>query len=143
MAEDCVDTAVKQANLPAADCQTKTLKLHGYQENLNVDDPRSAYGSDISNLEQLEAEHPEWAQPFSESLCLRPSEVVWAARNEMAQTLDDVLTRRSRCLFLDARETLKIAPEVANLLAQELKQNENWVTAQLQNFERIAQHFLP
>ncbi len=143
MAEDCVDVAVKQANLSAKECVTKNLKLHGHQENLNVDDPRSAYGSDLIALEQLEAEHPSLAEPFSKSLSLRPSEVVWAARNEMAQTLDDVLTRRSRCLFLDARATLAIAPDVARRLAQELNKDESWVTDQVEKFEIIAQHFLP
>ena len=54
-------------------------------------------------------------------LPFKAREVVWAARNEMARTVEDVLARRTRALFLDARAAMEAAPAVARLLAKELE----------------------
>ncbi len=70
-------------------------------------------------------------------------DVVRAARQEMARTVEDVLSRRTRVLFLDARAALKAAPQVAALLANELGKSEEWREAQIRDFERVARSFLP
>ena len=69
-------------------------------------------------------------------LPFRMREVVWAARYEMARTVEDVLARRTRALFLDARAAMEAAPAVATLLAAELKQDESWREKQLADFLR-------
>ena len=69
------------------------------------------------------------------------AEVVWAARQEMAQTVDDVLSRRTRALFLNSKAALQVAPYVAELMARELGQDGNWIENQLAEFSRIASHF--
>ncbi len=70
-------------------------------------------------------------------------DVVRAARHEMARTVEDVLSRRTRALFLDARAALEAAPGVAALLAEELGKSDDWRRAQLQDFERVARNSLP
>ncbi|HSC89478.1 MAG TPA: glycerol-3-phosphate dehydrogenase/oxidase [Polyangiaceae bacterium] len=65
----------------------------------------------------------------------------WFARHEMARTVEDVLARRTRLLFLDVRAALAKAPRVAQELAQELGRDEAWQRSQLVEFERIANHF--
>jgi glycerol-3-phosphate dehydrogenase len=67
----------------------------------------------------------------------------WFARYEMARSVEDVLARRTRLLFLDAQATLAVAPDVAHELARELGRDEAWEQAQLANYEQVAQHFLP
>jgi len=70
------------------------------------------------------------------------AEVVRAVREEMARTVEDVLARRTRALFLDARAAIEMAPRVAALMAQELGRDEAWQTAQIAAFEQTAQGFL-
>ena len=65
----------------------------------------------------------------------------WFARHEMARTVEDVLARRTRLLFLDTRAALAKAPEVARELARELGRDEAWQKAQLQAFAETADHF--
>lgn len=67
----------------------------------------------------------------------------WFARHEMARTVEDVLARRTRLLFLDAKATLAVAEDVARELAQELGRDEAWQRQQLVDYAKVAQHFLP
>jgi glycerol-3-phosphate dehydrogenase len=65
----------------------------------------------------------------------------WFARHEMARTVEDVLARRTRLLFLDVRAALAKAPEVARELAQELGRDEAWQRSELVAFSETAKHF--
>lgn len=143
MSEDCVDRVIKETGLEYRPCKTERLKIHGATDQLAADDPRAFYGTDLQAIEQLEAESPELAETLIPSLASRKSEVVWAARNEMARTVEDVLARRTRALFLNARETPAAAPEVARLLAAELGRDEAWIESQVAQFRAVAQHYLP
>ena len=144
MAEDCVDRAIEVAGLDAAPCRTQHLPIHGAREDPDrADDPRSYYGSDLEGISQLEAESPELKRRLSPALALRVSDIVWAVRHEMARTLDDLLARRSRSLLLDARATLGIVVETAQLMAKELGRDEEWCRQQEQEFNKIARHYLP
>jgi glycerol-3-phosphate dehydrogenase len=67
----------------------------------------------------------------------------WFARHEMARTVEDVLARRTRLLFLDTRAALAKAPQVANELAQELGRDQAWLQSQLRMFSQTASHFMP
>ncbi len=67
----------------------------------------------------------------------------WFARHEMARTVEDVLARRTRLLFLDARAALEKAPPVARELAQELGRDDAWQNAQIAAFQETARHFIP
>ena len=123
MAEDCVDRLIDETELETKKCNTMNLPLHGHVQHVSSS-PRAYYGTDLNEIETLESQSPELRKRFHESLPLRPSEVLWSVRQEMARTLEDVLARRSRCLFLNAAATLSIAPQVARWMADELGQNE-------------------
>ena len=69
-------------------------------------------------------------------------EVVWAVRHEMAQTLDDVLARRVRLLYIDAREALRVAPEVAKIMAAEMHKPLSWVDQEVERFKEIAKNYI-
>jgi glycerol-3-phosphate dehydrogenase len=68
--------------------------------------------------------------------------VVWAARVEMARTVEDVLARRTRALFLNARAALAMAPRVAELMARELHRSGTWQSEQVRAFADIAGNYL-
>jgi glycerol-3-phosphate dehydrogenase len=71
------------------------------------------------------------------------AEIIWAARNEMARTVDDILSRRTRVLQLNALEAIKMAPRVAKLLADELGNNDEWISQQTDQFQNLAKQYLP
>ena len=75
-------------------------------------------------------------------LPFRLREVVWAARYEMARTVEDVLARRTRALLLDARAAMEAAPTVAGLLARELGRSDEWAAKDLANFLDTAKGYL-
>jgi glycerol-3-phosphate dehydrogenase len=153
MAEDCVDFAIRGGRLShASPCRTQSLSLHGapiaspIDESMTRDAPtdeRSYYGSDLALIQELEKSHPQLAEPLAASLTIRKSDIIWAVRHEMARTVDDVLSRRTRSLLLDARAAVAIAPMVAEILAAELDRDVAWKQDQIDQFHAIAQHYLP
>src|SRR5205085_8725463 len=98
----------------------------------------AVYGADAPAVEQLMRENPALAALLQPALPYRGAEVVWAARAEMARTVEDVLARRTRALFLDARAALAMAPRVAELLAPVLGRDAAWQVEQVRAFERVA-----
>ncbi len=94
-------------------------------------------------LRQLESDRPELAASLHESWNLKKSDVVWAVRHEMARTVEDVLARRTRLLFLDARVAQEVAGQVAALMAEELGKDDTWREQQLQDFSVTAQYYSP
>jgi glycerol-3-phosphate dehydrogenase len=70
------------------------------------------------------------------------AEVVWAAREEMARTVDDVLARRTLALFLNAKAAIDLAPKVAQMLAQELNRDEAWQQQQVREFTAMAAQYV-
>lgn len=100
--------------------------------------PFARYGADAPALRRLTTERPALAERLHPDLPYRKAEVVWAARREMARTLEDVLARRTRALLLDARAAAEAAPETACLLASELGRDEAWVKKQTRAFRELA-----
>ncbi|MFZ2287481.1 MAG: glycerol-3-phosphate dehydrogenase/oxidase, partial [Bacteroidales bacterium] len=125
MAEETVDTAVRTKKLPFRECLTKNLKIHGYLENPDRNDRMYIYGSDLDGILKLQKENPAFTERLDGNTEFTVSEVVWAARSEMARTVDDVLARRVRVLYLDARASVAMAPKVASVLAAELGRDKS------------------
>ncbi|KAA2243248.1 glycerol-3-phosphate dehydrogenase/oxidase [Chitinophaga agrisoli] len=142
MAEDTVNEAIRTAGLPAATCRTKELHIHGFVQHPSNREPLNVYGSDAPLLQALAALQPDWGQPLSTRLPYIGAQVIWAVRHEMARTVEDVLARRLRALFLDATAALEMAPKVAALMAQELGRDEVWQQAQVKAFADMAAHYI-
>ena len=143
MAQDAVDHAARVGKLPSRPSATASLRLHGWC--LPTDDqPRTLalYGSDLAELNELIRERPDLGAPLHPALPYIAAEVVWAARHEAARTVGDVLARRTRALFLDARASLEAAPGVATLLAGELGRDQAWQDDQLARFKTLSERYL-
>ncbi len=120
MAQDAIDKAIETGGLEEIPCRTHTLRLHGYvAENAHPVDAWLSYGKDRHFLEELATSNPELGRPLHPRLPYTGAEIVWAARSEMARTLEDALARRTRSLFLDARAASEMAPAAAHLMAQD------------------------
>ncbi|MFR3853857.1 MAG: glycerol-3-phosphate dehydrogenase C-terminal domain-containing protein, partial [Odoribacter splanchnicus] len=100
------------------------------------------YGSDIPALKALMASDPAMAEKLHPKYNYTVAEVVWAIREEMALTVEDILARRVRLLFLDARVAVEIAPEVARIIAQELGYNQAWIEEQVREFTALSKHYI-
>jgi glycerol-3-phosphate dehydrogenase len=138
MGEDVVNRAVQIAGLTPSASKTPQLKLHGHSEE-KLPEPLGVYGSDAKEIGLLpgafERFHP--ALPYSEA------QVRYAARQELARTVEDVLARRTRALLLGARASIEAAPKVAAILADELGLSPQWQQAQVEHYRQLAQGYLP
>jgi glycerol-3-phosphate dehydrogenase len=148
MAQDVLDTAIEKHLLPAAACRTEALPLHGAPGksaaqpaglHVKAGTPDSYYGSDLPALRAL----PGTEHMLVAASGLTEAHVRYAARFELARSVEDVLARRNRALFLDARAALAAAPEVARILAEELGRDEAWRAATIGDFESVARQYLP
>jgi glycerol-3-phosphate dehydrogenase len=138
MAEDVVDIAARQGGLPARRSVTAQLPLHGATTRFEPDDTLHTYGTDAIAVAALARSEPVLAQLLHPRLPYTGAEVVYAARSEMARTVDDVLARRTRALFLEAAASDEAAPLVARLLARELGRSAEWEAQQLDTFASIG-----
>jgi glycerol-3-phosphate dehydrogenase len=143
MGQDTIHHAAEVAGLPKVASRTLDLKLHGWtNEVAGTVESERVYGSDLPLLRQLSSEDHSLDALLHPRLPYRLREIVWAARYEMARTVEDVLARRTRALFLDARAAIEAAPVVADLLAKELGRTESWREKDLQSFLTVAQGYV-
>jgi len=98
----------------------------------------SVYGTDAQKIWALGKEHPHWKEKLHPRLPYIQAEVIWATRFELARTIEDVLARRTRALFLDASASIEAAPVVARLMASELKKDQSWEKEQVLSFGKVA-----
>jgi len=144
MGQDTIDRAIQVADLPKSPSKTLELKLHGWTPEPGTANSawECEYGSDLPALQALSSQDASLDGLLHPRLPFRLREVVWAARYEMARTVEDVLARRTRALFLDARAAIEVAPAVANLLAHELGHSDEWKLNDLANFLETAKGYL-
>jgi len=142
MAEDAMNHAMMLGGLEDRQCVTQNLRIHGYLEGVEPHGDLWVYGADAEKIRALVAESGELGEQLHAELPYIAAEVVWAAREEMARGVEDVLARRTRALFLNARAAMAMAPEVARLLARELGKDEAWVEAEVLRFNELAAQYM-
>lgn len=142
MAQDTINKAIAIGKLPNQTCKTKSLKIHGFIETIDKTNHLYIYGKDKESIEDFIIELPELGEKLHTRLPFTKAEIIWAVRNEMARTVDDVLARRVRTLFLDAKATLEIIPIVAKMLAKELNKDESWEQQQIKEFTEIVKQYV-
>jgi glycerol-3-phosphate dehydrogenase len=142
MAEDTVDQAADFARLPERPCVTTELRIHGFHPHAGELGPLGLYGSDAPAIRDLERAEQALAAPLDAELPCTGAQVVWAAREEMARTVEDVLARRCRALFLNAAAAIRMAPAAAALLARELGRDTAWQRSQVAAFEALAREYM-
>ncbi|MGG7470557.1 glycerol-3-phosphate dehydrogenase/oxidase [Chryseobacterium arthrosphaerae] len=144
MAEDTVNEAMKIHRLGNTPSKTEHLSIHGNVKPEQVDRTNHlyVYGSDIPAIKALQDSNPRYAQKIHPDHPFTVAEVVWAARNEMAETVEDILARRVRLLFLDARAAIDSAHHVARIIAEEKGHPEEWAQKQENEFIDLARGYL-
>lgn len=151
MAEQTVDLAIKQAKFEKVEARTKKISIQGSLVRIRKPYPQAIqdlkhlnfYGSDGELIKEMLAADDKLARVIVEGHPYTYAEVLWAVRHEMAQTIEDVLSRRMRLLILDARAAVSAAPVVVDILAKELRKSEDWKRSQLEEFAKLADSYLP
>lgn len=142
MAKDTLNKVIALGKLDNKSCQTANLAIHGSMEITDRSSHLYIYGTDQKELIKLIQGDARLGEKLHPRLDYLKGEVVWAVRNEMARTIEDVLARRVRALFLDARAAVEMAPEVADILAYELDKSQEWKTGQINTFNSIAKNYI-
>ena len=137
MGEDVVDRLEKVKQWQPTQSVTRNLPVHGSEVKLDENDPLYFYGSDAAAIKSL----PGAKEVLSGPLGIVKAQVLWAVRTEMAHTVEDVLARRTRALFLDAEEALRVAPEVAAIMAEETGKDKQWEEQQVRSFHELARTY--
>ena len=141
MAEHTVDQAADFARLAERPCITRTLNIHGFHSQADRFGALGVYGSDALGIQDLMRATPSLAAPLHPQLPYTGAEVVWAARQEMARTVEDVLARRTRALFLNAHAAEAMAADVARLMAGELGWDGSRQVAETAAFRTLAKGY--
>ncbi len=102
----------------------------------------AVYGSDANQLMELIRNNAGLGQQIHPQHPYCWAEIDWAIDHEMACTVEDLLARRIRLLFLDANAALTSAPDVARRMAIKLGRDEQWVKDQIDEFTNLARGYL-
>ncbi len=144
MAQDVVDTIVVNYNFEQQQSGTKALAIAG---NIKagaaiLENHLYIYGSQLNEFQEFIKQDTSLAELLHKDYPFSIGQVVWSIKHEMARTVEDVLARRVRLLFLDARAAVEIAPKVAKIIAQELDKDAAWVGAQIASFNTLAEQYI-
>ncbi len=141
MSEETVDQVIRTANLEHRECVTKDLKIHS-SETSSSSSHLAVYGTDRQYIEELVKENPELNAKLHPGFPNIKAEVIWAVRNEMAYTVEDVLARRLRILFVDVKAAIEMSREVAGLMAAETGRTTGWIEEQVREFKQVADQYI-
>ena len=134
MAQDTIDEALAQLQ-KSAKCKTKNLKLIGATTSTPKTNAKSAmhlaarFGTEASLINEMIAENPSLGEQLIAGLPYLKAEAVFAVKYEMARTLDDILSRRTRARIINRRASVASARAVAELIAPLL----NWGEQEINN----------
>lgn len=142
MGKSAVESAARVARLEKLPCTTASLKLHGYSTAAGLNGHLSVYGSDIDFINRLAEADSSLKEKIHPLLPYLKAEIVWAVRNEMALTVEDILSRRTRALILDAKAAIEAAPAVASIMAKEMNMSSDWEILQVKIFEKLAKQYI-
>jgi glycerol-3-phosphate dehydrogenase len=145
MAEDCVDHAITLGPLEDRPCITRNLRIHGYREDVSGLGHLYVYGAEADKILALAEAEPHLAAPLHPQLPYTGAEAAWAVRHEMARTVEDVLARRTRALFLNAHAAIEMARPTATIMAAELGLHRDhaarWIDEQTAAFVQLAKQY--
>jgi glycerol-3-phosphate dehydrogenase len=141
MAEETIDRAIREGFLEKATCVTSNLKLTTLTTKIAIE-RLNIYGDNSIDIEKMILENPESGKPIDTRLPYTRAEIQWICRNEMPLSIEDVLARRTRSLFLNARASEDIAPLVADLMANEFGFDQGWKEEQLESYRTLVKNYI-
>ena len=141
MAEQVVNRVCQRIGASDRMCVTSDLPIYGYSDDNDRDAMYSEYGSDRLALIKTIQEDAQGDEPLHPDLPFVMGQVTWALKHEMAHTVEDVLARRMRALFLNAAASIEMAPAVAQKMASYLDKDSDWIEKQVSSFTSLASRY--
>jgi glycerol-3-phosphate dehydrogenase len=141
MAEETIDKAISNGMLKKMQCVTRKLRLNSVPDAY-LSDRLKIYGEQAVEIKKIIEDNPVLGEPLSGKFNYIKAEIIWICRNEMPVTLEDMLARRTRAVFLDARACIEMAPEVAHIMAKEFGLDMIWEKEQLQKFSKFITNYI-
>lgn len=142
MAEDTVDAAIKAGLIPQKSCKTAELALHGSMNTVHLDDnPFAVYGTDAEKITALANQDSKLAEKIHTNYPFTYAQIIWAIEHESALTLEDVLARRIRLLFLDARAAGEAAQTVAEFMAERFNWDSARLNSEIEGFKTLVAQY--
>jgi glycerol-3-phosphate dehydrogenase len=141
MAEETLDKAIRSRFLEKRKCITSSLKLVPLNK-IDTSDRLHIYGDKSSEIKNLITENPGLGKPVDPRLPYTKAELIWICRNEMPVTIDDMLSRRTRALLLNAQASADIAIDVADLMAEEFGYNVKWKQEQVESYRQLVKKYI-
>jgi glycerol-3-phosphate dehydrogenase len=141
MAEETVDRAIKAGILEKKKCVTTKIILTSLKNN-NSSERLHIYGDHAAGIAKMITENPDLGLPVHPALPYTSAEFRWICKNEMPLNIEDILARRTRSLFLNAKASSEIASWVADLMADEYGYDQNWKASQVESFQRLVKNYL-
>jgi glycerol-3-phosphate dehydrogenase len=141
MGQDCINRVTEIGGFTPVSSRTATLPLHGSSsaaETFLAPSHLAVYGTERKKVEELAASETGLHEALHVRLPYLEAEVVWAVREEMARTIEDVLTRRTRAILLDSAAAAEAAPRVAEIMGRELGRGKAWQQQQIEAFRSLA-----
>ena len=117
----------------AEDAVNKAVGVSGLEPRYSVTEDLAIEGVEVYSKDPKELLHP--CLPYTRE------DVVRAVCDEMVRTVEDVLARRTRALFLNAQAAIEIAPKVAEIMAAELGKDKDWVKNEISRFSDLAVYY--
>ena len=140
--QDTVDMAADAGGLSPAPSVTANLRLYGYTARRDLLAPWRVYGAQAGAVRELAEGDPRLDDLMHPGLPYRLGQAAWAVRYEMAVRVEDVLARRTRALFLNARAAMAAAPGVARVMAAELGRGGRWAEVEVRSFRGVAEGYV-
>jgi len=141
MAEETINKGIRAGMLDHRKCVTKKFSFYSDGTTLKSDRLK-IYGDKAAEIERITEEQPELGEKLDAGLPYTKAEIVWICRKEMPLTLEDMLARRTRALFLDVRTSVAISPLVARIMAAELGYDEVWQQQQLTAYSQLIANYM-
>ena len=115
MGKEVIDKSLNNIDINFTESKTENLKIENGLRNIDFTE-----------------------KSLSRLFYISKSQIIHFIRNEMAINIDDIMSRRTRCLFLNCQESINLAPKVAKIMADELSNDDDWINEQLIEFKRIT-----
>lgn len=129
MAADAVDNACFSGKLIKQICTTSQIAIGNLNEKIIL-------------LQSIIKEDSNLNNRLDSNYEFTKADVVFAVKHEMAMTIEDVLARRNRLLFLDAKVAIQVAPIVASIMAKYLSKEKKWEMEEVENFTTMAKQYI-
>lgn len=142
MSEDTVDKAISLNLLEPRKCASRNHRIHGYRPKPDLTNHLYVYGSDMPAIEKMINSDSKMAEKLHLNYDYTVAEVVWSVREEMARSVEDVLARRARLLFVDAKAAMEACPKVAEVIAAEFGYDQAWIDSQIDSFKAVAGNYI-